>query len=358
MAGNEHLQYRRPVNDAILAEFPLLWIHTGAGPQIGFGHLERCMILAEELRDCMQVFFILRPEDQWSGGHLKAREFEYQNVDFPDLWRDPVNRPVAILIDTRLSGGIDAFIRTVRENNIPVLSLHDMGLNSLCSDVAVDCSIAAEYYGNLPAGTTFTGASYTVLDSSFRTLRKKPQRARKEIRSIFICLGGGDARKYFSRVLDGLRLWASGTERDIEVVGMRGFVNWGQDDFNIETLHPLHFRWESEPASGFLHNHDIAITAGGISAYEVLCSGVPLLALSWDQLQQTAIDRMEENGCCINLGRGDDLTSESLTSLLKKLDGDAAVREKLARRGMQIVDGCGAKRVADIIRQTIAEKHL
>ena len=353
MVENEHLQYRRPVNDAILVEFPLLWIHTGAGPQMGFGHLKRCMILAEELRDHMRSFFILRPEDQWSGSLLDEHGFEYQNLDFSDFRIDPAIRLTAILIDTRISAGLDTFIRTARENDVPVLSLHDMGLNPLNSDIAVDCSIAASARGKLPAHITFTGSLYTVLDPAFRELREKPLRVGKEINSIFVSLGGGNAREYFSRVLDGLRFWAAGIDREIEVVGMRGFVEWGQDDFNKDTLRPLNFRWESGQAAGFIRDSDLAITAGGISAYEVLCSGVPLLALSWDQLQQTAIDRMEENGCCINLGIGDELTPEFLTGLLEKLDKDADLREKMAYLGMKIIDGRGSERVAAIIRRTI-----
>ena len=330
-------------------DLPLLWIHTGAGPQMGFGHLKRCMILAGELRDCARAFFVLRPEDQWSGEQLKARGFDYQNSDFPRLWREPAIRPAAILIDTRLSGGLDAFVRTAREKSIPVISIHDLGLNPLCSDIAVDGS---PRYG-LPAHRVFAGAAYMILDPAFFESRRRPPPVGKGIRSIFVSLGGGDSRKYFSRVLEGTRLWAAKAEREVEVVGMRGFVEWGQEDFNEETLHPLRFRWESGSAAGLLRGSDLAVTAGGISAYEALCSGVPLLALSWDSLQQTTIDRIEESGACVSLGAGEDLTPEFLAGALGKIDADAAAREKMARQGMKIVDGRGAKRVAEIIREAI-----
>ena len=337
----------------INGECPPLWIHTAAGPEMGFGHLKRCMILAGELKDCARACFILSPKDQWSGEQLLERGVDLQNIDFSRLWIDHAIHPAAILIDTRLPGGLNAFIRTAREKNIPVISLHDMGLNPLNSDIAVDGSIAAALRHDLPDRRIFTGAAYMVLDPALRELRRRPLRVRKKIRSIFIGLGGGDARKYFSRVLEGLRLWVAGTEREIEVVGMRGFIEWGQDGFNEETMRPMRFRWGSGPAAGFLCDSDLAITAGGISAYEALCSGVPLLALSWDSLQQTAINRMEEAGCCINLGAGDHLTPEFLAGLLGKIDADAAAREKIARRGIKIVDGRGAQRVAAIIRRAI-----
>jgi len=257
----------------------LLWIYTGAGPQTGFGHLKRCMILAGELRDCARAFFVLHKEDRWSGVHLEACGFDYQNMDFSRPWYDSVIRPAAIIIDTRLSDGLDALIRTAREKNIPVISLHDMGLNPLNSDIAVDGSIAAASVHDLPAGKSYTGAAYMILDPALRETRRRRPHAGNEIRSVFVSLGGGNARKYFSRVLAGLRLWAAETEREIEVVGMRGFVEWGQDDFNEETLSPLRFRWESGPADVFLRSSDLAVTAGGVSAYEALCAGAPRRAL-------------------------------------------------------------------------------
>ena len=332
------------------------WIHTGAGPQTGFGHLGRCMILAGELRDCAKAVFVLRPEDCWSGKSLMARGFEYRNIDFSDLWRHRDIHPAAILIDTRFSTGLDAFIMTARENGIPVLSLHDLGLNPVRSDIAVDGSIKGARQRDLcdlPAQRIFAGADYMVLDPAFRELRRRPLHVGNEIRSIFIGLGGGDARNFYSLVLAGLRLWAAGAEREIEVVAMRGFVEWGQDDFNEESLRPLRFRWESGSAAGFIGAVDLAVTSGGISAYEALCSGIPLFALSWDSLQQTTIDLMAEAGSCVSLGPGDDLAPEFLAGLLGKLDGDVAARKKMARRGMEIVDGRGAERVATILRREI-----
>ena len=338
-------------------EAPFIWIHRGSGAQMGFGHLKRCMVLAGELCDCARAFFVLRPEDRCSGEQLESQGFYWQNIEFSHLWRKPTVLPIlpaAILIDTRISDGLDAFIQAARENGVSVISIHDMGLNPLYSDIAVDGSIAAAVQRDLLARRIFTGTDYMVLDPAFHKSRRKPTRVVKEIRSIFIGLGGGDSRKYFSRVLEGIRLWAAKSEREVEVIGMRGFAEWGQEDFNIQNLHPLRFRWESGNAAGFLCSMDLAVTAGGISAYETLCSGVPLLALSWDSLQQTAIDSIEEAGACINLGLGDELTPEFLAAALDKTNGDAAARKKMARKGMELVDGRGAERVAAIVRQTIS----
>jgi len=66
-----------------LTVLPTIWIHTGAGPQMGFGHLNRCMILAGELENSARALFILRVEDQWSGDILKARGLTIRTLIFP-----------------------------------------------------------------------------------------------------------------------------------------------------------------------------------------------------------------------------------------------------------------------------------
>ena len=331
---------------------PRLWIHTGAGPRAGFGHLRRCMVLAAELGDQVQTCFVLRMRDRWSGGSLKARGFTYVREDLANIWtRMP--RPAAILIDTRLREDLDDFILTARQRNIPVMSLHDLGLNPLATDIAIDGSIAPMFSQDFEVARTFGGPTYMVLDPVFQELHRRPLSIRGEIRSVVVSLGGGDAREHFWRVLKGLRLWATRSERAIKVVGMRGFVDWGQEQFNEEALRPLCFRWESKPVGAFLRDADLAITAGGISAYEALCAGTPLLAMVGDSLQQTTVRRIAAAGGCVNLGVGRELAQEQLAELIGKIDADASVREKFARRGRKIVDGLGAVRVASIIRRTI-----
>jgi spore coat polysaccharide biosynthesis predicted glycosyltransferase SpsG len=220
----------------------------------------------------------------------------------------------------------------------------------------VDGSIAPSFRHGFGSALTFGGPAYMVLDPTFRELHRRPLPIRREIRSVLVSLGGGDAREYFRRVLEGLRLWAAKSERDVEVVATRGFVDWGQERFGESAAKPLHLRWESQPVGALLRGMrdvDLAITAGGVSAYEALCAGTPLLALSWDSLQQTTIRLIEAAGGCVNLGAGKGLLPGHLAEQLEKIDADAGAREELSRRGMEIVDGRGAERVATIIRRAI-----
>lgn len=352
--------------NAYLAELPFLWIRTAASPKIGFGHLRRCLILAQSLLDCSKPVFLIDSGDRWcraqlakSGCGFFCEESDSAWVHLPD--------PAAILIDTRHAGGLDHLVITAQDRGVPVISIHDMGLNPLSSDVIIDGSIAPSLFQGASsrnaatfrgAAATFRGADYMVLDPAFRALHQKRRRMRRNIRTVVINMGGGDSQRFFPRVLEGLKLWA---QEEVEVIGLRGFVNWGQEKLEQMDWHPLHFRWECAPPALFLADADLAITAGGLSAYEALCAGTPLLALSYDPLQQAAINAMHAAGACINLGPGDALDPTQLAKVLSTINAvnsGISERKRISLKGRKIVDGRGAERVSRIVRQLICNRSI
>jgi UDP-2,4-diacetamido-2,4,6-trideoxy-beta-L-altropyranose hydrolase len=261
--------------------------------------------------------------------------------------------PTAILIDTRRMHGLESLLATAKIRGIPVISIHDLGLNPLPTDIVIDGSIAPAFQeANSNYSVSLSGTDFMVLDPVYHLLHQQKKHIRKRIDSIFINLGGGDSRKYYSKVLEGLRLWA----HEAEVVGVPGFIAWGQKRLEEMDWYPLRFRWEYASTDQFLFRADLAVTAGGLAAYEALCTGTPLLALSYDSLQQVTIKAIAAAGACLNLGPGDNLDPARLAATLSKIDVDRKERKLLSVRGKSIVDGKGAARVSDIIRRAIGDR--
>jgi UDP-2,4-diacetamido-2,4,6-trideoxy-beta-L-altropyranose hydrolase len=337
---------------AHLSGRPYLWIRTAAGPRMGFGHLRRCMILAQSLQDCCAPIFILNAQDLWSRKELTDQGWEFYCEELDKAWLLYPD-PSAVLIDTRMADGLDVLIVAAQNRGIPVISIHDLGLNPLPSDIVIDGSIVPGSLQDIfPRNAEiFRGADYMILAPVFQQLHQKRPRIRKKIQSVVVNLGGGNSRAFFPRVLEGLRLWA----QEADVVGIRGFVRWGQDQLERMDWSPLHFHWECASPDQFLMNADLAITAGGLSAYEALCAGTPLLALSYDPLQQTTIHAMAAAGACIDLGPGDDLDPARLAEALVRFNADPNARARISANGRKIIDGRGTERVSRIIRKLFRE---
>jgi UDP-2,4-diacetamido-2,4,6-trideoxy-beta-L-altropyranose hydrolase len=326
-----------------------LWIRTAAGPQIGFGHLRRCVILARTLQDCCVPAFLLDSNDLWSLEQVTGEGWNSYCRGLDEIWA-VMPDPLGILIDSRLIAGLDRLIQRAKDRRIPVISIHDLGLNPLPSDIVIDGSITA-FSGKAPSrdAVSFSGTDYMVLDPSYGRLHRRKKEIRGTIRSVFINLGGGDSERFFLKVLKGLKL----RSRELEVVGVPGFISQMQERLCRQDWKPLHLRWENRGIERYLAEADLAITAGGLAAYEALCSGTPLLALSYDSLQQATIKGLADKNACLDLGPGTELEPSKLCEALSLLDSDFELRKRLSICGKQIVDGRGAERVSQIVRHTI-----
>jgi spore coat polysaccharide biosynthesis predicted glycosyltransferase SpsG len=329
-----------------------LWIRTAAGPDIGFGHLRRTCVLADALQGYCHSTFLLDPEDHWSRELVKEKGWRFFDFDSTELWSSS-HEPDALVIDTRKTAGVDRLIKTAKEHKLPVISIHDLGLELFPSDIIIDGSIAPRPCRDIsPCSTYFSGLDYMILDPVYSSLGKEQKQFRKKIQSVYINLGGGDSRKFFFRILEGVKLWS----QEAEVVGVPGFVSWGQEGVLENTSTPVNFRWENRNIDRFLFQASLAITAGGLSAYESLCMGTPLLCMAYDSFQQTTISKLAAGDACIDLGLGDELDPIKLAEILSQLDADIDRRKQLSINGRSMVDGRGAERVAHIIRQAMTNR--
>ncbi len=339
-----------------LSAKPSLWIRTVAGPSIGFGHLRRSVTLARMLSDVLLPLFLCDPMDHWTQDEVAQQGWSFELLDMRNLWFNN-SMPAGVLIDTREETGLLSLISEARTRSIPILSIHDLGLNPLPSDVAIDGSIFPVTRDFPRRDTAFyTGTAYLVLDPKFSLLHQQHKRIRERVQSVVVNLGGGDSRRYFEKVLVGLQSW----NREVDVIGFPGFTDWGQEQFAEKNWKPLTFRWASkaEAVERLLFRADLAITAGGLASFEALCIGTPLLALSYDGFQHFTISMLAKAGACIDLGEGDSVRPESIPPILNSLDEVPGQRERLSFRGRQIVDGRGAERVSRVIRRLMGESAV
>jgi spore coat polysaccharide biosynthesis predicted glycosyltransferase SpsG len=326
-------------------------IRTAAGPTIGFGHLKRTLILARHIQRWARPVFLLDEGDPWSQEQVTLCGYDYVHFDARLSWPD-YSQIAALLIDTRSKAGLKQLIAEAHQRGIPVASIHDLGLAPVASDVVIDGSILpGQCDPDRQGGVRFTGPGYLVLADWRSQFRVRGKRIRSRIRKVVINLGGGNGSRFFPKILSGLR----GLESPMEVIGFPGFCSWGQEELGRADWSPLKFRWLSEEdhAAKVVFDADLALTAGGLSAYEALCLGTPLCALSYDRYQEMTVRALTHAGASLNLGRGALLKDTALTDLLKELIEHSDRRQQMSLRGRKLVDGHGTRRVSRILRHLI-----
>ena len=90
---------------------------------------------------------------------------------------------------------------------------------------------------------------------------------------------------------------------------------------------------------------DLAVTAGGSTCYETACMGLPSIAVAVADNQRPLTDKLNELGVLICIGSAE-AVERKLAPEVAALLGDRERRANMSRRGRELIDGCGALRIA------------
>jgi len=299
---------------------------VAAGPRVGFGHLVRCRSLASALE--VSPLVSLRGTNQ-TRERAASMGFTFFTGEHPDL----------VVVDDPDGAAAGAWVRKARRMGVPVASIHDLGLAHVESDLVIDGSIGAA--GDLH------GQQFAILDPAIAGLRREarqPQPGR-----VLVALGGG------SHVLTlAGRLSRAIAERSpaaaIRVV--RGFA----------AGRPLpalrHASWVEAP-DGLGHelaDAQVAVVAGGVTLFEACALGIPVVALPVTLAQHAAVRAVACRGAAIDVGRppvDDGMVSRTADAVAALLQHDG-MRQRQSAAAWQLVDGLGAFRVAERLKQLAA----
>lgn len=178
------------------------------------------------------------------------------------------------------------------------------------------------------------GPSFAPLDPAFAGAG----RAGEEVRKVLVTVGGSRrARTLLSQIAS----IASSAFPDADILLAAGAQS--------ETNEPAVPRAIELPTPSSLVDAlpeiDLAITAAGLTAYELASAGVPLATIALTANQRRVVDglRGRNLALCLDLASGDSLAD--LPPALRRLR-DRGLRRRLSERGMRVFDGQGASRAA------------
>jgi spore coat polysaccharide biosynthesis predicted glycosyltransferase SpsG len=104
---------------------------------------------------------------------------------------------------------------------------------------------------------------------------------------------------------------------------------------------------------------DLAVTAGGVTLLELAATSTPSVGVSVVSNQQANLAGLARSGALLLAGgAGDPGLPDALEAALTSLTADAGRRRALGERARQLVDGRGAARVAEAMRELLAEVSL
>jgi UDP-2,4-diacetamido-2,4,6-trideoxy-beta-L-altropyranose hydrolase len=322
---------------------PLLF-RLDAGPEVGIGHWTRCLALSEALKtqnSQRQSFWLVNRESKPLWDRLRAQSIQFRTGD----WNAQNTFDVAqeLGADTLILDTMNTQTAWVKQvgMHLQIISVGGSGEGRNHVTIRIDGMIPrSEYSDHYKGEKLFLGPEFIILRPPFLDCHSKQTSG--TIAEVLVCLGG-DAHAYGVQVARALA--AQHPDWKIKVmVGSLAEDAYGDLPESVQVLQNIEKPWRIMQAS------DLAVSAGGMTTFELLHLGVPTLLLPLNPLQLVAASAFDEAGAAVNLGlwNGTSLQVEQKLALVLSTM-DLRRRQALSDKGRFSVDGLGLVRVTKII---------
>lgn len=325
---------------------------TDGGRRIGFGHVRRCLSLAQALESLgSKCLFLLDGDPEICelvsvAGFQAIRVIpEHDLVDTISKCRDFCADVIVVDSYTLPT----SYLRSLSEAVSTVVALDDLADRELPVRYVVNGSAKAEplEYQRNPQTSYLIGPQYVLLRSEFATA--PPRTSVTQVKRVLITLGGSDPNNLTLRVMQWVARALGSIKLDVVVGPLFG---------NREAIHD-----EASMSEGsiVLHHNpsnmrdlmlaaDLVLCGGGQTIYELAAVGTPSIAIRTAENVTGNLQGLSAVGTLVWVGDADDIDLETkVIDEVRALSNDVGRREEMSRLGRKVVDGQGAIRVARVL---------
>lgn len=336
-------------------------IRADASTQIGTGHVLRCMALGQALIDA-------------------GDEVRLHACDLPDGLAERVGKEgigvSTAAVERGSSRDLDSTLIAAKDwADVIVLDGYcfdrnfqvscgtdystmvmddDRPKEEFVADILFNQNLHAkpEAYEHAQVGKMLFGPKYALLRREFREQPKRE--ASVKTRNVLVTLGGSDPANVTKRVIEGLKHL---TLRDVHARVLVGSSNphWfslksaaDAEGTAVELLENVtDMREQYEWA-------DIAIAAGGSTAWELAFMGLPALLIILVDNQEKIAKSVWRAGVAHLLDWYQKVSPEQIAREARDLLVSSEERDRMGQWGQELVDGQGALRVVAALRDLVA----
>lgn len=334
-------------------------VRVDGSRKMGHGHVFRTLVLADELCERgASVTFACRALD---GAPLERIRTRGHTLHVLETGPDETGEEEAVARLARDRGAdwlvVDryattpAFYRTLRAHGLRILAIDDIAQHAFPVDVLVNQNADAPGLSYDTDTTTerLLGPRYALVAPAYRRARPAAPRTSTGLRRVLVTMGGGDAGNATGVVLDAFDAVDTGTPLALHLVVGRGSPH--ADALRERARDHRHFVTVDQDLPDLVAAMQAAnacICAGGSTAWELCCLGVPMGLLPIADNQLGVVAALEQLGCGVRLGdaRAPERTAPAALSeaIAAWLGGSGLPGQSAA--AWELVDGRGVERIA------------
>jgi len=326
---------------------------------VGIGHLRRCLTLASELAEHgSEIFLLCRVEAFDISKHMTRIVTDWAACDWS---LNPEEDAQEVIRYSRMKHIDSVIIDHYRTDQTYQKILYESGIRWLQFDGAARYPIWADWVLNMspvaseelyeklkPRKDTclLLGSRYALLRREFQQQRSRAKKS-GPVKRILLTFGGGDDQGATIFCLEAIRSLA----REVEQIVLLSSANprkeeiwrWSRDVQNVRVV------LDAAETVPFMASADLAIIAGGMTAFETAALGVPALILQIANNQVPIARAWQQCGYGVDLGPLSSMYGRDIEREASALMNSPKRREAMSTVGRSLVDGLGTGRVARVL---------
>ena len=335
----------------------MMLVRADAGPQIGIGHVMRCLALAQAwLKVGGKATFVSAADNPVLEARLIEEGMHIAHIGAQPGSDEDVQQTVRrarrketawVVVDGYHFGA--TYQHALKANALRVFWIDDYGhAEYYAADWVLNQNIHADesLYRNRESYTRLLlGPRYALLRGEFLNWRNRRRSIPGVARKVLVTMGGGDPANITLRVIRALD--------KVAVEGLEIIVVVGSTNPNVEMLKAtvreskliIQLKQTTSEMPELMAWADLAVSGGGSTCWELTFMGVPSLVMVLAENQLGIAGGLEQAGVAINLGWSHQVSDTEMAKTLQGLCQARGQRAHMSWLGRQLVDGTGASRV-------------
>ena len=340
----------------------IIFIRVDSSTKIGYGHLIRCISLADTLKKSFKINFICTNLNGNLISQICKKKFEVFRFNTKSQRinvKKDAEKTISIIKKHRNKKSLlilDSYILSQEwENRVKpyvkrLIVIDDLMDRKHSCDLIIDQNLHTQmnslYTKSVPKNCIkLLGPDYAILRNQFIAQRKYAKIRSLPIKNILVSFGGTDNENHTLHALTSLKKLNSDVNVNVVTgtanIGKKIIKNFCKKNFNYNYFEQV------ENMVKLMQVADLCIGSSGTTTWERCCVGLPAIAIVTSNDQKDIASAVSKNKCIINLGKIKKSDNVNYVRLMKNLKNSEL--QNMSRNCMKLVDGKGAARISKYI---------
>lgn len=331
-------------------------IATNGSLNIGYGHIARSLVVAEEfLAKGHRVSFLVNKDCPFIERIEQANVLIYTvNYESPDkvsniLVKDTID---ILIIDCVEEIYDNLSVLNVGNTFIVTITLFPFAKEKRYEHLSFFPSVHPFKKEITSFGTKiYSGRDFLIFNKVFKNYSNKS--FNDKAKNVLITAGGSDPSHITWKVFNAMKRL---TTYSFTIILSKLNPHYKEIEAAVDKMENFVLINYSSNIAELMNNSDVVILNGGLTRYEACITRTPFIAIAIHQTQYSITEELTKYGVGINLGIIDQLSETQIETSILGLMEDNKLRSSMYQKARNLFDTNGAKRLYETIVKEFYEE--